>query len=52
MEKGLELSPNPPNRSKVSEKYCPAYIYELTEFGGLMSCGSNDIFKNAPCLMY
>ena len=29
-----------------------AYIYQLTKFGGLMSCGSKDIFKNAPCLIY
>ena len=35
----------------ISEKYWP-YIYQLTMFGGLMSCGSKDIFKNAPCLMY
>ena len=28
------------------------YIYQLTKVGGLMSCGSKDIFKNAPCLMY
>ena len=26
-----------------------AYIYQLTNFGGFMSCGSKDIFKNAPC---
>ena len=24
-----------------------AYIYQLIEFGDLMSCGSKDIFKNA-----
>ena len=29
-----------------------AYDYQLTKFGGLISCGSKDIFKNAPCLMY
>ena len=28
------------------------YINQLAEFGDLMSCGSKDIFKNAPCLMY
>ena len=22
--------------------------YQLTNFGGLMNCGSKDIFKNAP----
>ena len=29
-----------------------AYIYQLTKFGGFMICGSKDILKNAPCLMY
>ena len=29
-----------------------AYIYQLAQFGDLMSCGSKDIFKNAPCFMY
>ena len=24
-----------------------ANIYQLTKFGGLMNCGSKDIFKNA-----
>ena len=28
------------------------YIYRLAKFGGLMSCGSKDILKNAPCLMH
>ena len=27
------------------------YIYHLTKFGGLMVCGSKDIFKNAPYVM-
>ena len=27
------------------------YIYQLAKFGGLMSCDSKDMFKNAPCLM-
>ena len=25
------------------------YIYQLAKFDDLMSCGSKDIFKNAPC---
>ena len=29
-----------------------AYIYHLAKFDDFMSCGSKDIFKNAPCLMY
>ena len=29
-----------------------AYIYQLAHFGDFMSCGSEDIFKNVPCLMY
>ena len=28
------------------------YIYQLAKYGDLMSCGSKDIFKNAPHLMY
>ena len=28
------------------------YIYQLAKFGDLMGCGSKNIFKNAPCLMY
>ena len=27
-------------------------IYQFAKFGDLTSCGSKDIFKNAPCLMY
>ena len=29
-----------------------AFIYQLTNFGGLMSCGSKDILKNVPYLVY
>ena len=29
-----------------------AYIYQLAKFGDLMSCGSKDILKNVPFLMY
>ena len=28
------------------------YIYQLTKFGDFMSCGSKDVFKNVPRLMY
>ena len=36
---------------KITENYCPAYIYQLTKFGDFMSCGSKDIFKNACYLI-
>ena len=29
-----------------------AYIYQLSRFGGWMSYGSKDKFKNAPCLKF
>ena len=29
-----------------------AYIYQLSRFGGWMSYGSKDKFKNAPCLRF
>ena len=28
------------------------YIYQLAKFDDLMSCGSKDVLKNAPCLVY
>ena len=28
------------------------YIYPFPRFGDLMGCGSKDIFKNAPCVIY
>ena len=28
------------------------YIYQLSKFGDFMSCGSKDILKNAPSIMY
>ena len=45
-----------PHSSKLFKRFLKiialAYIYQLGKFGDLMSCGSKDIFKNAPCLMY
>ena len=35
---------------KILENCYPC-IYQLTKFGDFMSCGSKDIFRNAPCLM-
>ena len=35
---------------KIPENIAHAFIYQLTQYGRLMSCGSKDIFKNAPCL--
>ena len=37
---------------KIPEIIALAYIYQTAKFGDLMSCGSKDIFRNAPCLMY
>ena len=37
---------------KIPRNYTLAYIFQLTKVGDLMSCGTKDIFKNAPCLMY
>ena len=52
MKKDLEVKPSPPNRSKDFRNISLAYIYQLTKFGGLTSCGSKDSFKNAPCAMH
>ena len=45
-----------PQFSKLFKRFLKiialVYIYQLTKFGDLMSCGSKDIVKNAPCLMY
>ena len=45
-----------PQSSKLFKRFLKiialTYIYQLTKFGDLMSCGSKDIVKNAPCLMY
>ena len=55
MEKGLEPIPSPQS-SKLFKRLLKivalAYIYQLAKFGDLMSCGSKDIFKNVPCIMY
>ena len=52
MEKALEPSPR---FSKLFKRFLKifalAYLDQLTKFGDLMSCGSKDIVKNAPCLM-
>ena len=37
---------------KIPEIIAIAYIYQIAKFGDLMSCGSKDIFRNVPCLMY
>ena len=31
----------------ISGKIAFAYVYQATKFGGLMSCGSKSMFKNA-----
>ena len=45
IEKGLELSPSPPNHSNDFRKI-------LTLLISTINCDSKHIFKNAPCLMY
>ena len=53
IEKGLELCPSPPNCSKIPKIIdLLAYIYQLAKVGDLMSCGSEDIFKNVLGFMY
>ena len=51
LKRACNLTPFLQIVQKISEKIALAYIYQLTEFGGLISCGSKDIFKNAPCLI-
>ena len=48
-----QLSPSPPNCSKDFWKLLTLFIIcQLAKFDSLMSCASEDIFKNTPCLMY
>ena len=46
---------NYPQSSKLFKRFLKiitlAHIYQLTKYGDLMSCGSKDIFKNAPYLV-
>ena len=41
-----------PQSSKLFKRFIKiialAYIYQVAKFSELMSCGSKDIFKNAP----
>ena len=37
---------------KIPENYCPFLNLLVAQVGDLMSCGSKDILKNAPCPMY
>ena len=47
------LNPSPPDCSKDSWKIIAlVFIYQLANFGDLMSYGSKDIFKYAPCLFH
>ena len=51
--KGPGIYPQPSKLFKRLLKIITlAYIYHLAKFGDFMSCGSKDIFKNVPCLMY
>ena len=51
----LKSTSNLAQSSKLFKRYLKiialAYIYQLAKFGDLISCGSRDMFKNAPCLM-
>ena len=51
-EKDLELSPSPRTVQKIPGNYCTCLYLSLANFGDWMSCGSKDILKNAPSLMY
>ena len=51
--KGPGIKPQSPKLFKRLLKITVlAYIYQLAKFGDFMICGSKDIFKNAPCLVY
>ena len=51
--KGPGIKPQSPKLFKRLLKIIVlAYIYQLAKFGDFMICGSKDIFKNAPCIMY
>ena len=51
--KGPGIKPQSPKLFKRLLKITVlAYIYQLAKFGDFMICGSKDIFKNAPYLMY
>ena len=52
LKKTCNLAPVIQNIQGITENIALAYIYLLPKFGDFMSCGSNDILKNAPCLMY
>ena len=52
LKRTWNLAPNLQIVKKIPEIIALVYIYQLARFGDLMNCGSKDIFKNAPCLMY
>ena len=37
---------------KIIKIIALACMYQLVKFGDFTSCGSKDVFKNLPCLMY
>ena len=37
---------------KSPGNYCSCLYYQVAKFDELMSCGSKDIFKDTPSLMY
>ena len=52
LKRNCNLAPALPIVQIIPETIALAYIYQLTKFADLMSCGSKDMVKNAPCLMY
>ena len=47
LKRAWDLAPLLQIIQKISKKYYFYFIYQLTKFGRLMSCDSNEIFKNA-----
>ena len=37
---------------KIPENYFPCLYLSIGQFGDIVNCGSEDIFKNASCLMH
>ena len=52
LKSSWNLAPFPQIVQKIPKIYCSCLYYQLAKFGDLMSCGSNDIFKKAPCHKY
>ena len=51
LKRTWNLAPVPKLFRRLLKIITLAYIYQLAQFGDFVSCGSKDLFKNAPCLM-